>query len=111
MSKREGIYVGIWLIHFIVRWKLTQYCKTGFLKKYLLPLKKTKLRAQEPSGLLKLSPGSIAGFPIRDMLALQQICQGYPVQTVPGIPGGLSVVPGLAANANRIMVCTGHCGF
>ena len=44
------------------------------------------------------------------MLALEQICQGYPVQTVPGILGVLSVVPGLAANANRIMVCVRHGG-
>ena len=44
------------------------------------------------------------------MLALQQICQGYPVQTVPGILGVLPVVPGLAASANRIMVCMWHGG-
>jgi len=27
-SKREGIYVYIELIHFIIQQKLTQYCKT-----------------------------------------------------------------------------------
>ena len=26
-SKREGIYVYVWLIHFLVQQKLTQYCK------------------------------------------------------------------------------------
>ena len=26
-SKREVIYVYIWLIHFIVQWKLAQHCK------------------------------------------------------------------------------------
>ena len=29
-SKREGIYVYIWLIHFIVQQRLTQHCKALF---------------------------------------------------------------------------------
>ena len=30
--KREGIYVYIWLIHFIIQQKLTQYCKAIILQ-------------------------------------------------------------------------------
>ena len=32
-SKREGIYVYIWLIHFVVQQKLTQHCKATILQK------------------------------------------------------------------------------
>ena len=33
MSKREGIYVYIWLVHFIVQQKLAQHCKSIILHK------------------------------------------------------------------------------
>ena len=26
-SEKEGIYVYVWLIHFAVQWKLTEYCE------------------------------------------------------------------------------------
>ena len=32
-SNREGIYVCLWLIHFTVQQKLTQYCKATILQK------------------------------------------------------------------------------
>ena len=31
-SKKEGIYVYIWLIHFILQQKLTQHCKATILQ-------------------------------------------------------------------------------
>ena len=31
-SKKEGIYVYIWLIHFVVQQKLTQHCKVIILQ-------------------------------------------------------------------------------
>ena len=33
-SKREGICVYIWLIHYFVQQKLTQYCKASINSKY-----------------------------------------------------------------------------
>ena len=32
LSKREGISVCVWLIHFVVQWRLTQHCKATILQ-------------------------------------------------------------------------------
>ena len=45
-SKREGIYVYIWLLHFVVQQKLTSHCKA-----MILQLKKKGLRIGNWCGL------------------------------------------------------------
>ena len=49
MSKGEGMYVSIWLIHSVVRYKLTQHCKPTILQ-----LKKK--HARQPSFPTVFSP-------------------------------------------------------